>query len=587
MRTPKLRWQLFFSFLLIVAVCLGAFAWYASSSVNDLYQARLRQNLEAEARLIRSRLVGPARRADKQEVDRLCRELGTVMRGRVTVILPSGEILGDSLRAPERMKNWSTYPEVRRALRGKVSVARRKSSITGHPRMYLALPLDGEDVGVLRLGVPAASPRAGKPGFVSDFALAAAVLMGVAVLIFYLASRRILKPLEKLRRGAKHIARGDLRYRLPVPETPELMELANTLNGMTDKLRRSMRDETQQRGKLRSILDSMEEGVMAVGRNGRILDLNPAAAGLLNVPADDARGKTIYEVARNARLQRFIDRVLGDRESHQIELDVERGEQVRLRVRVSSLRDADGNYLGGLFILQDMTRIRQLERVRKDFVANVTHELKTPITSIQGFVETLLEGAYEDPESAERFLRIIDRQIGRLSSIIEDLLVLSSMEERRDRSELDVETVTVEKVIQSAVEVCARRAEEMNVRIRQDVPPGLTAEVNAALVEQAVVNLVDNAVKYSDEGGVVDISGRSDDGGVCIKVRDRGCGIPEDEQNRIFERFYRVGKARSREKGGTGLGLSIVSHVVDMHGGQLRVDSAPGQGSIFTICFPG
>ncbi len=439
---------------------------------------------------------------------------------------------------------------------------------------------------MLRLGVPAASPRAGEPGFVSDFALAAAVLIGVAALISYLASRRLVKPLEKLRRGAGHVAGGNLQYRLPVPETPELEELADTLNRMTDKLRHSMRDETQQRGKLRSILDSMEEGVMAVGRDGRILDLNSAAARLLNVPDDDARGKTIYEVARNARLQRFIDRVLGAPERDQIEVDMERGEHVRLRARVSPLRDADGDYLGGLFILQDMTRIRQLERVRKDFVANVTHELKTPITSIQGFVETLLEGAYEDPESAERFLRIIDRQVGRLNSIIEDLLVLSSMEERRDRSELDVETVAVEEVIQSAVELCAGRAEEMNVRIGRDVEPDVTAEINAALVEQAVVNLVDNAVKYSERGGVVDVSARSDDGGVCIKVRDRGCGIPEEEQNRIFERFYRVDKARSREMGGTGLGLSIVKHVVDMHGGQLRVDSAPGQGSTFTMCFP-
>jgi two-component system phosphate regulon sensor histidine kinase PhoR len=242
--------------------------------------------------------------------------------------------------------------------------------------------------------------------------------------------------------------------------------------------------------------------------------------------------------------------------------------------------------MGILIVLNDVTRLKTLENIRKDFVANVSHELKTPITAIKGFLETLKEGAIDDPENARRFLDIILKHTDRLASIIEDLLSLSRIEREEEHGEIKLEKRPVREIIDAAVKTCAAKAELRDIVLKTEAPPELTVNCNPLLLEQALVNLIDNAVKYSEKGQPVKIEARREDGNVSISVIDQGCGIPRDHQTRIFERFYRVDKARSRMVGGTGLGLSIVKHIVNAHGGVVWVKSAPNKGSAFTFVLP-
>jgi two-component system, OmpR family, phosphate regulon sensor histidine kinase PhoR len=263
-----------------------------------------------------------------------------------------------------------------------------------------------------------------------------------------------------------------------------------------------------------------------------------------------------------------------------------RGEERFLQAHGAPLRDATGMEIGVLVVLNDITRLQRLENIRRDFVANVSHELKTPITAIKGSVETLLGGAMDEPDSAPRFLDIIARQADRLNAIIEDLLALSRIEQGEEKGGIQLVPAVIGEVIQSALQSCQIKARDKQVRLVADYAENLQCLANAPLLEQALINLIDNAIKYSNEGGEVQLAVHAATAAIEISVRDFGCGIDREHLPRLFERFYRVDKARSRKQGGTGLGLAIVKHIVQAHGGQVRVDSTLGEGSLFTIALP-
>jgi two-component system, OmpR family, phosphate regulon sensor histidine kinase PhoR len=331
----------------------------------------------------------------------------------------------------------------------------------------------------------------------------------------------------------------------------------------------------------------MEEGVLAVDNAGMVLDLNDAAARMLGIAADSCRGRLVQEVVRKQELLQFLDNVLASGSPLDGELQL-LGETDRwFHAHGTSLHDADGRKIGALVVLHDITRLRHLENVRRDFVANVSHELKTPITSIKGFVETLLEESLDDKEDALRFLNIILRQANRLDSIIEDLLALSRIERGAEAQTIHLENGPLNEVLRSAVEMCQKKADDKQVQLEVLCPAELAARMNAGLLEHAIVNLVDNAIKYSASGTSVQIEAEQDRAGVVIRVKDRGCGIAPQHLPRLFERFYRVDKARSRELGGTGLGLAIVKHIVAAHCGTVGVESTVGSGSTFSIRLPG
>lgn len=588
MRPRRLIWQLFPSFLLVAVLALLAVTWYVSHAVHDFYLAQTARDLEARARLLARQVADRAATADEAYFDSLSKDLGRQTDTRITMILPSGRVIGDSAEEPARMENHADRPEVAAALAGRVGTSVRFSHTVQTPMMYVAVPVESPGAGVVRVALPLDAIDGILRDIYRRIALGG---LGVAVLAAALSlfiGRRISRPLELMRRGARRFAEGDLQEQLAVSGSEEVCALAEAMNTMAGQLDERMRTVLRQRNEQEAVLASMVEGVLAVDAEERILRLNRAAAALLRVSLEEVQGRRIQEAIRKADLQRFLARALAS--SEPVEGDIvlrDRDEERFLQAHGTPLRDAGGKEIGALVVLNDVTRLRRLETIRRDFAANVSHELKTPITAIKGFVETLQDGALENPEDARRFLGIIIRQADRLNAIIEDLLDLSRIEQQSEGNEIPLQTSPLETVLRSAVQATAVQAAAKEIAIELVCPPGLQARINPPLLEQAVINLIDNAVKYSETRGRVRVEAERTGEEAVIRVRDCGSGIAREHLPRLFERFYRADKARSRKEGGTGLGLAIVKHIVQAHGGRVYVQSTPGEGSTFTIHLPG
>ncbi len=594
MRRRRLRGLFLPHILTLVSLAVLALGGLSLRALHRSARDQAFVGLEARARLFAA-LVGDRLAAgplDEDAIDALCKELGRATGTRLTVVLPGGGVLGDAARDPVLMDNHASRPEIAAALAGRVGRSVRSSPTQQAKLMYVAVPLPLPDGG-------RAAARAALPLAVVD-APARAVLLEAALLWLLLSAgaaawglglaRRLGRRLGALREGVGRLAAGELQARLPAPGVAELDALAGGINEMAAALDERLRAGQRRLSEQEAVLRSMLEGVLAVDNDERLLRLNAAAARLLRVEAAQVEGRPIQEIVRNVELQRFIARVLASREPQEGEIilrDDPRGDGERyMQAHGTVLRDEQGRGFGALVVLNDLTRLRRLETVRREFVANVSHELKTPITSIKGFVETLLDGALRDPQDARRFLEIVAKQADRLNAIIEDLLALSSLEQAEKDEKAALARGELRPVLQSAAQVCEAVARDKGLEIRLDCPTDLAARMNAPLLEQAVVNLIDNAVKYSDPGGAVEIAAATTGGGVEIRVRDHGCGIAAEHLPRLFERFYRVDRGRSRQQGGTGLGLAIVKHIVLAHGGAIEVASEVGSGSVFTIRLP-
>lgn len=402
----------------------------------------------------------------------------------------------------------------------------------------------------------------------------------------WLLSRTAAAPLRYMTDAIGRLAAGDWDYRLLAPDSRELLEAAEALNEMARHVERRMAALARRNHEQEAVLTSMVEGVLAVDTDQRVISVNAAAARLLGASPAEIEGRGLQEVVRNADLRRFVFSALASEQPIESNLVLRGPRDQVVQANGTALRDASGRGIGAVIVLNDVSRLRQLENIRRDFAANVSHELRTPIASIKGFVETLLDGALAQPKEAERFLQIVARQADRLNTIIDDLLSLSRIEQETQRGDIVLAVGSLCDVAEAAVRDCAERAAQRRIEIRVDCLPALQARINAALLEQAIINLLDNAIKYSEPPNVVELSCRADNGEAAISVRDHGCGIAEEHVPRLFERFYRVDKARSRKLGGTGLGLAIVKHIALAHHGQVTVESVVGQGSTFSIRLP-
>ncbi|MCC7495493.1 MAG: PAS domain-containing protein, partial [Fimbriimonadaceae bacterium] len=493
-------------------------------------------------------------------------------------------VLADTATEPTHLANHNDRPEVRAArLRGSGHAWRRSDS-TGHNQIYVALPLVVPPVDglVLRGAVDATAAETATAVIQRRLVLLGALLALLALSASLGLARQVARPLEEMRVVARQYAAGDLSQRLQDSETYEVAGLAAALNDMAAELDDRMRTVLRQRNELEAVLASMVEGVLAVDHDERIIRLNRAASLLFEVAVEPAAGRTVQEVIRHAELQRLLRRTIQTRETVEGQIELHGDPERLVRVVGMPLRDHREQTVGALLVLEDLTRLRRLESVRRDFVANVSHELRTPITSIKGFVETLLEGEH-DPAATRHFLGIVQRQSDRLHQIIEDLLMLSKVEEG-EQATITREPTDLRQVLQAAVQACGLAASEKAITVHCECAP-LRWSVNAALLEEAVVNLLDNALKYSDRNSTVTVRATAN-GALDIAVIDHGAGIAPEHLSRLFERFYRVDKARSRNLGGTGLGLAIVKHIARAHGGQVGVRSALGEGSTFTITLP-
>lgn len=364
-----------------------------------------------------------------------------------------------------------------------------------------------------------------------------------------------------------------------------MADLSDALNQMASQVNDRIITIDRQRNELETVLSSMEEGIIAVDQSEHILSLNQAAANMFQLKSKNVQGRMIQEIIRHPELERFISNALHSKESITTDLILYHNDEKVLNAHTTPLKGASEENIGILVVLNDVTQLRKLETMRRDFVANVSHEIKTPLTAIKGFVETLHQGAVSNSEEAGRFLGIIEKHVNRLAAIIDDLLKLSRIEQE-EKDNIVLEERPVKGILQSAVQVCQSKASAKNIEIQVDCDDHTTAHVDAHLLEQAAVNLIDNAINYSEENSYITVSAVSSDSGVSLKFKDSGIGIASAHLPRIFERFYRVDKARSRKMGGTGLGLSIVKHIVQAHRGNIMVNSIAGKGTTFVIHLP-
>jgi two-component system phosphate regulon sensor histidine kinase PhoR len=586
MAKKRIFWQLFPSYLLITFTALLIVGGYASDSLREFYYDRTAEDLKARARLIERQIARKIPPFNPPSLNSLSRDLGTKTNTRITIIDLSGKVLGDSHEEPSRMDNHADRPEFRNALQGETGMALRFSNTLEEQMMYLAVPIIREDKlsGVVRASIPITFIDQALRTIEFKIGGVGLVVALLAAGISLMVSRRISNPLEQMKNSAESIARGEWKEYLSLKtDSVEISALSNALNQMALQLEDRIKTITSQSNESEAVLSSMVEGVLAVDAAENIIRLNKAAGKILEIKPENAEGRPIDEVVRNSHLREFIERTLSGIENVETDLTIGNKNEIFLQAHGAALKDMQEKSIGAVIVLNDVTRLRRLETVRRDFVANVSHELRTPITSIKGFVEILQQGALENREEAERFLDIISKQVERLNAIIEDLLSLSRLEQDSGTLEIAMEKTKVLPILESVIRDCENKTLKKNTSIKLNCPNELEVFANPPLLNQAVLNLVDNALKYSEQGGEIKVQALSTETETVIEIQDWGCGIDSAHLPRLFERFYRVDQARSRQLGGTGLGLAIVKHIAQVHGGRVSVNSTLGKGSRFSI----
>ncbi len=589
MRTGQSLFRdIFPSYVAVALISLAVTGVFALAVLKVYLDRKTAQTLEREAQLL-VEIFGSRYGAEfAPQLQSWCRRLGLKTSRGITVLLPDGRVLADCTNSPEQIGPEHKRPEVRAALDGRVGTDVRHSFESKGDVMHVAVPVmkDGKLVGVVRTSTPtlgaAAAMGISAITVILVLLFAAATAAGGALI----ATHRLREPLERINEEMRRLGKGDLSHGISVSGPAELTALADGVNMAAARLDAQLSSETHRRNELEAVVSAMVEAILFVDHEERIMGMNKAAERLFEIDEESARGRIFQEAIRNSELHRFVRQTLASPEPIEADLVFMGDPDQYLQVHGTRVKGPKGKSMGALLVLNDVTRLKKLENIRKDFVASVSHELKTPITSIKGFLETLQEGALNDPENAERFLDIIMKHTDRLIMIIEDLLQLSRIEQEAERKGIELEDSEILPVIEAVYRTCVEKAAEKAVRLDYSCPEHLMAPINARLLEQAIFNLVDNAIKYSGADTEVSVTAEETNGKVTIKVSDQGCGIPKEHLSRIFERFYRVDKARSRKQGGTGLGLAITKHIVSAHNGRIEAISPPGGGAVFIIDLP-
>jgi two-component system phosphate regulon sensor histidine kinase PhoR len=569
MKQRRLIWKILPYFLAIVVLSLTLAGLYASREMRRLYYNEVSVALEGRAKIIAHEIrLGPEGMSP-DEIDARCDQLGALSNTRITIIDSLGVVLGDSDENPQTMGNHATRPEITRALQGEVGIEQRYSNTEQRTMIYVAVPLesDGRTVGVVRASQPLSAVEPALISLYNRLAVAGLLIAAVATLVGVVVVRRQTRHLQLLKEGAQRFAAGDLTTRLNVPNTEEIAGLAESMNNMAMQLDARIKTVMEQRNEREAVFSSMSEGIISLDAEDRIASLNRAAAEMLVLDPEKALGQSVFGMVRISALHDLIRRMDDGQATSETEITIAAPDEKFILARTSSLCDATGGRVGTVLVLNDITRQKRLESVRRDFVANVSHELKTPITAIRGSVETLLDGALDNPDDARRFVTMIDNQSARLAALLDDLLSLARIENNAGKREIRYELVDLKDLLRASIQACAEPALAKKITVESNCPPELPIELDRSLMEQAIVNLIDNAVRYSESGTTVSLEVTTRNDEVEIAVKDQGCGIETRHLPRLFERFYRVDSARSRETGGTGLGLAIVKHVALVHGG--------------------
>lgn len=587
-KKKKLFWFLLPSYWILTAVAIIAIAIYVFQSMANLYEQTLETDIKTRALLLSDRTSPLLDENEEAKINQLCQQQGEKTSTRFTIVLPDGRVIGDSNALPSEMENHGNRIEIQQALGGELGKARRTSQTLESELLYIAVPLY-DATGTIRCAVRASLPitaiREQLRPMTTRVIFATLITGLIAMYVCIVVVRRITRPLQTMSQAALKFAEGDLNHRVPQQDADELQHLSESLNRMSSQLSDTLTTINEQRNEQNAVLSSMDEGVLAIDADNRIIHANRVAGDILGINHRKVKKASITDIINDPSMLEFMTQLTEDQQRRTRELEFQQDERTKIiQASGRALWNSSDDSIGALIVMRDVTHLRHLEKVKTDFVANVSHELKTPITAIQGFVETLLSDEWKHTKAARRFLEIIRQQSGRLNNIVDDLLTLSRLEQ--SDTNIIRKPHRIIKVVENAIKIVQLQANDKKIKVETDISKKLEWFINAPLIEQALVNLLSNAVKYSDPGKKIVIRVVEEENQLIISVIDKGYGMDQKNLDRLFERFYRIDSGRSSKQGGTGLGLSIVKHIVQTHQGVINVESEEGVGSTFHIILP-
>jgi two-component system phosphate regulon sensor histidine kinase PhoR len=575
-----IRLQILLVSLAVTLVSLPLADVYLTHALETELGRRIQEDLFVRLDLVERQVSAVAAKPrDIRAWDAIADDLGRRARGRVTIIAPNGTVLGDSeldLDALARVDNHANRPEIIQALAQQRGSSRRFSNTVRKQMLYVAAPFrfGDEERGCVRLSVPLTQVDEAIGRLHRMVWIGSGLALVVVAILATLVSQWTSRAMRSLTAAARRMAAGDLKTRIPVAQRDEVAELAGALNQLAGNLSSALEELRTERDLLGGVLDGMREGVLLLDRDGRVVLTNPALREMLRLGVD-VTGRMPLEMIRSSELQSALDEVVRSQAVVTAELELGDTDRRRLLLRAAPFLSSGGS----LAVFIDVTELRRLETIRRDFVANVSHELRNPVAAVRSAAETLrLPGL--GAEAAADFLGIIERNADRLQQLLQDLLDLARIESRELK--LDVQPIALRDPIERTLSLLQGRAAEKHLELGTRVTD-LRVHADARALEQVLVNLIDNAIKYCPAGATIAVGAAAEADFVKVSVEDTGSGIEPRHLPRLFERFYRVDAGRSRELGGTGLGLSIVKHLVEAMGGSVAVESVVGLGSVFTF----
>ncbi len=584
MRFPRsLHWRITLACAALIALTLGATSIYLVTSVRGAYLANLETRLEHEARLV-AEASAPylAGQADAPTLQAASERMGATIDARVTLYAPDGTVLADSWQDPAATASQAVPPEAQRALDGGVGVSARRGGAANEDTLHVAVPIAAQDtvLGAARVAAPAAQAYPSLNRIIAGIAVIGLVGAALAALIGYRAAGGASRSLGALTEGARQLAAGQLEYRVQAPDSREMQELAQAFNRMAASLRDVVRDLSVERGKLSAVLDTMADGVVVIDGNGRIALVNHAAEQILNLTRGDVLDRRFSEAIRDYSLQQLVTRCTEERAVQHGEVEIP---QWRRYLSVITTPLAEHGDAGILLTMHDLTRIRQVETTRREFVSNVSHELRGPLAAVKGLVESLQSGALKDKKRAKDFLRRINSDVDRMAAMVDELMELSRLES--EQAGLELAPLDLRPLMAELQDEHRQRAEKSKITLEVTLPERLPrVRGDEEKLRQVLGNLLNNAFKFTPKHGQILLAAQAENGAVRLRVTDTGVGIPPKHLPHVFERFYKVDRSRRSE--GFGLGLAIVKHVVQTHGGEIDADSVEGQGTTFTVTLP-
>ena len=576
-----------YTFWILIIVIFGLFILITKNYISKNYIKSFEDDLHTKTMIFSNHVKHEIDQHGLNKINEIC-DYYVDENTFFSVILPNGKEIGWSQKNYQKPDFYAERPEVKSALSGEYGKHTRYNIGLKETFIHIAIPIKDNDDSIL-CAVRGSSPASKRDLFIIQFEDKISqiyfIFSLVTLIIFIAISNRISSPLKKIIKSAKIISQNKKINKLPEHSIFEIDELSQTLNTLSLKIQKNTKELDIKYIEQQAILASMQEGVLAIDKKQQIIQINRAAMSILEINnLDDTDSRIIQQYIRFSNLQNFIKKILLTKKQATKDMTLTASSIKSIQVTGSPLTNEKGVNIGALIVMRDITDLRKLEEVRTDFVANVSHELKTPITSIKGFIETLSSDDFKHNEETKKFLEIIRQQSNRLNTIVDDLLTLSRIERKEEHIVFDL--FPLENIIKNSIALCHHQAEKKNIKIKMNCDSNSEIKVNSALLEQALVNLIMNAIQHSNSNTTISLIGQMKDKKIIISVQDKGIGIEKKHHTRLFERFYRIDSSRSRNDGGTGLGLSIVKHIVNAHKGEISLESEIGKGSIFTIKIP-